>query len=294
MNKHINILIIDDNQTNVLLIQRILEGYNYNVSAILDSSEVVDVLANNHYDLILLDIMMPGIDGFEILEMINEKNIKTPVIMVSACHEKRYVTKAFENGAYDYLKKPVRKRELIESVEKALVSEQIDFEKREEKVMEKTESKAAGGWFEKYFSSAIRNLSKKKRILVVDDNVSDVILLEHALEEKEYKIISAFDGNSAVEMAVNEKPDLIMLDILLPGIDGMEVLRRIREDAVTADIPVVMVSCIHEHQYIQKAMDLGIESYITKPYKLNKLIDLVDEVFEEQVSTRGARSMKFF
>ncbi|PLX09223.1 MAG: hypothetical protein C0594_05745 [Marinilabiliales bacterium] len=276
------ILLIDDNETNVLLVTKILEHSDYIVKSVFHSREALEVLKNEEFDLVLLYIMMPEIDGFEVLDFI-KKNLQLtlPVIMLTACHEKRYIDRALDMGADDYLKKPTRKKELLEAIHNAL-GETSGSES------DTTKNK----WFDKYFGSALRTFAKKKTVMIVDDNVSDVILLEHALEEKKYKVISSHDGGEALEMAINEKPDIILLDILLPGMDGIELLKRIKQEESLMATPVLMVSCIHEHNYIQKAMEYGIESYVTKPYRLNKLVSLIEEVVSES-KEKPSKSIKF-
>ncbi|MBI4649551.1 MAG: response regulator [Bacteroidia bacterium] len=273
------ILSIDDNKTNNLLIQRILES-DYQVIPVYSGSEAIELLQTEQYDLILLDIMMPGVDGFKVMEFVREKYPSTPVIMVTACHEKRYLEQAFAKGAFDYIKKPYRKNELLIKVKNALYGKIRDLIEIEEKT-DSIKPKKEVSWFDKYFGSAIKFIKKRKTILIVDDNISDIILLEHALEEKNFNVLSAFDGNSALEMIQHNQPDLIITEIIMPGKDGIELLKSIRNIQSIKNIPVIIVSVIHEHEYIQKTMELGIEAYVTKPYMLNKMLEIIEDIFNE-------------
>ncbi|MBU0765396.1 MAG: response regulator [Bacteroidetes bacterium] len=277
MEKKIKILVVDDNRTNVLLIRKILESEGMEVTQALEGEEAFRLLGESTFDLVLLDIMMPDIDGFEVLATIRKDYNSVPVIMVSACHEKRNIKMAFDKGAVEYIKKPFRKKELLAKVTDVLNGGRSTYRDYEVYGSEiKNQS-----WFEKYFSSALKSFRKRKSVLIADDSISDVMLLEHALEEKNYRVLSAFDGNSALETICGERPDLVLLDIVMPGKDGIEVLQSMKGNPDTKDIPVIMISVIHEHEYIQKTMSLGIEAYVTKPYKLTKLVEIVEDVFNE-------------
>lgn len=277
MKKDYNILIVDDNKTNLLLLKNVLEKEGFRVGALESGKDVINVINMEEYHLVLLDIMMPEVDGFQVLDYIKSSGSNIPVIMLSACHERKYVEKANELGADEYIKKPFIKKDLLNKVYSLLnISQEIDLQPER-----KITKKANSSWFEKYFGSALRG-RKKKKICVVDDSITDVMLLEHALEEENYKVVSAYDGNTAVETIINEQPDLILLDILLPGINGIEVLKAIRNNPLTENIPAVMITVIHDHEYVQSAMELGIEAYVNKPYKLKMLVEIIDDIFKER------------
>ena len=107
------------------------------------------------------------------------------------------------------------------------------------------------------------------------------MMLTHVLEENNFKVLTAFNGSSALEILETETPDLVLLDIVLPGIDGLEVLKTIRSFENLKNIPVIIVSVIHEHGYIQRALDLKISAYVTKPYRLNHLREVIEDVMSE-------------
>lgn len=122
MSEKKKILIIDDSSTNVLLLQDILEEFGYNAIIKSDSIEALKCVPEEMPDLILLDIMMPGLSGFKFLEKLGQNNLinKIPVIMVTAKSDSTSKKKAKDLGAIDYIVKPISVEDIIERVEKAL------------------------------------------------------------------------------------------------------------------------------------------------------------------------------
>jgi two-component system KDP operon response regulator KdpE len=115
----------------------------------------------------------------------------------------------------------------------------------------------------------------KTRILVVDDELSIIKLLRANLETKGYEVLAAMDGAEALQVIEKELPDLIILDIMMPKIDGFEVCRRIRE---WSQIPIIMLSARHNVEEKAKCLNSGADDYITKPFGVNELIARVKAI----------------
>ncbi|HVP09599.1 MAG TPA: response regulator [Phycisphaerae bacterium] len=114
------------------------------------------------------------------------------------------------------------------------------------------------------------------KILVVDDNVQNRELLEAYMEELEgVRTIAASDGRQALALVESEKPDLILLDIMMPKMSGYEVCKKLKADPATKDIPVIMITALHETGDIERAVEVGTNDFITKP--VNRL-DLLARV----------------
>jgi len=107
------------------------------------------------------------------------------------------------------------------------------------------------------------------KILVVDDEVKACGLLKRFLETKGYDVITANNGVDAIEKVKNEKPDAMLLDIRMPGMEGIEVLKRIRE--FDKDVGVIMVTAVKEEETGKEALKAGADEYITKPIDFNYL-----------------------
>jgi len=110
---------------------------------------------------------------------------------------------------------------------------------------------------------------KTPAILVVDDNQQNLELLQAYLEDSECKTIPAKDGLEALEIISKNPPDLVLLDVMMPRMSGFEVCRRIKNNAQTADIPVIMVTALNELGDIERGIDSGTDDFISKP--VNKL-----------------------
>jgi len=103
------------------------------------------------------------------------------------------------------------------------------------------------------------------RILVVDDIPANVRLLEAKLGSEYFDVLTAPDGFKAIEAAKAEKPDIILLDVMMPGMDGFEVCRRLKADAETAHIPVIMVTALNDQTDRVQGLQAGADDFLTKP-----------------------------
>src|SRR5436190_5323958 len=118
----------------------------------------------------------------------------------------------------------------------------------------------------------------RKRVLVVDDEKDLVDLISYNLRRNGYDILCASDGNAALDVAAREMPDLILLDLMLPGIDGTEVARRLKADARTAAIPIIMLTAKGEETDVVVGLTIGADDYITKPFSMKVLLARIGTV----------------
>ena len=119
------------------------------------------------------------------------------------------------------------------------------------------------------------NHDRLPTVLVVDDNVPNLELIQAYLEDLECTTVAAYDGVEALEIVANEKPDLILLDVMMPKMSGFEVCRRLKNNPTTSDIPVIMVTALNEFGDIERGIDCGTDDFVSKP--VNKL-ELVTRV----------------
>lgn len=111
-----------------------------------------------------------------------------------------------------------------------------------------------------------------RRILVVDDEVNILELIRYNLEKDGYTVLTASDGNDALEMARREKPDLILLDVMLPGVDGLSICRLLRQNEETRKIPIIMISARGEELDKVLGLEIGADDYVTKPFSNRELL----------------------
>jgi twitching motility two-component system response regulator PilG len=117
---------------------------------------------------------------------------------------------------------------------------------------------------------------KKGKILVVEDEESLLMLERILLSSKGYSVTGVMDGKAAIDEISTNRPDLVILDIMLPEIDGFEVCRQIKENPVTSSIPVVMLTAKKSNQDVTRGMQVGADAYITKPFKSAKVIEVIE------------------
>jgi DNA-binding response OmpR family regulator len=138
-------------------------------------------------------------------------------------------------------------------------------------------------------ASPAPSASAKKTILVVDDEKDLVDLITFNLQRNGYQVLSAHNGNDALEIATTKNPDLVILDLMLPGIDGTEVARRLRSDARTANVPIIMLTAKGEETDVVVGLTLGADDYVTKPFSMKILLARLGTVLRraEQSAASG-------
>ncbi|WP_256647135.1 response regulator [Thermomonas paludicola] len=126
------------------------------------------------------------------------------------------------------------------------------------------------------------------RVLVIDDSPTIVALLKRMLQQNHCDVLVAYDGETGIEIARREVPDLIFLDIVLPGIDGFNALRTLRRDVVTKDVPIIMISGnaqATEQFYVQR---IGADDFMKKPFSRAEVFSRIASVLDENGIPRHA------
>ena len=235
-----SLLVVDDVESNLDILLEILED-DFDVAVALDGESALKTAADEKPDLILLDIIMPGIDGYEVCRRLKAdpdlRNI--PVIFLSALTEEDEKQKGLQLGAEDYITKPFVAAEIQKTINK-------------------------------YLSDLSPGLSPKTRvepfynILLVDDIKTNIDILFETLVD-EYDISVALDGLTAIKYAEEEGPDLILLDIMMPGMDGYEVCRHLKANYSTRNIPIIFITAMSEIEDESMGFEAGAVDFITKP-----------------------------
>ncbi len=119
-----------------------------------------------------------------------------------------------------------------------------------------------------------------KRVLSVDDEVDVQLILKTALQSEGFEVETAGNGPDALAIAKENPPDLVLLDVMMPGMSGFEVLRELKADDATSTIPVIMLTGVSERSKIQEALSSGTEFYIIKPFDFDDLMNKVNEALD--------------
>jgi len=116
-----------------------------------------------------------------------------------------------------------------------------------------------------------------KRILVVEDNEKNMYLISFILKKNGYEVIEALSGEEGIELAIKEKPDLVIMDIQLPGIDGLEATKRIRESEADGKLPIIALTSYAMTGDREKAFKAGCTGYIEKPINTETIIEKIEK-----------------
>ena len=126
----------------------------------------------------------------------------------------------------------------------------------------------------------------KGKILVVDDEIYIVHILDFSLGMEGYEVLTALDGEQALEKARQEHPDLIVLDIMMPKLDGYETCKMLKAEAGTKDIPVILLSAKGRNVDQKIGFEVGADDYITKPFSPRKLVERINAILGQTSPNR--------
>jgi len=237
------VLVIDDDPEMVVLLERALEGSNYRVFGALSADEGVRKAHEVNPDAILLDVTMPETDGWRALHRLKRdpEIAHIPVVMHTIVADQAL---GFSLGATDYLVKPVEREQLLTAL------------------------------------GRLRPVASGP-ILVVDDDENIRTLLSAILSEEHIPVAQAASGEEALRLVTQQLPRLIVLDLMMPGLDGFDVLRRLRAGAHTRHIPVVVVTAKSLTREEERLLSKEASMVITKNgLPLEQLLDQVRSVLE--------------
>ncbi|HED07709.1 MAG TPA: response regulator [Ignavibacteria bacterium] len=267
------ILLVEDNDVAIIQIKNLLEDEGLIIDSVVNVKEALKYIKNTVPDGFILDIMMPGIDGIEFLQKIRTfaftKTI--PVIMLTAkdlTHKELATIKG--NNVYQLIYKgDINKKELVSLVKGMLkISTKNSGTKDKEKTVSLISPKAKKRG--KVKSSDI------PKILVVEDNHDNMIVIEALLKNK-CKLLKAFDGKSGLELGKLKKPDLILMDITLPKIGGITVMKKLKSDPATSNIPIIALTAHAMTGDKEKFLSAGFDDYIKKPIDADDFIDHINK-----------------
>jgi CheY-like chemotaxis protein len=195
-------------------------------------------------DLILLDIIMPEMDGYEVCTKLKQdpKTYDIPVVFLTSLNNMEDIEKGFSCGAAEFISKPV-----VKSLVRNRLLNQL---------------KVSG--FKKKINIESELPNTKDTVLVVDDAPENVEVIMEILKE-DYNILFANSGEKAIDILKVQKPDLVLLDILMPGVDGYDVCKFIKDDSRLEDIPVIFLTILENSADIVQGLNLGAVDYVCKP-----------------------------
>ena len=267
-NSKSKILVVDDEPLNVKLLAAMIPSEQYETASAFSGDEALKIVRDFRPDLILLDIMMPGLNGYDLTRILksNTESCDIPIVLITAFRGSEYEIKGLEAGADEFLNKPVNKTELLTRA-KSL----IRLRQYKEQIKSRTCS----------INSVTSNIDEKNcidnaelnlpTILIVEDNKIDAKLLQRYLHGEPYQIKFASDGENAISRSQQERIDVILLDLLLPGKSGFEVCSALKEKENTQNIQIVAITGLSDLESKLKGIELGVDDYLIKPVNMHIL-----------------------
>jgi len=254
------IIFVDDVQYSLVSVKKILKE-NYEIFPAESSLILFKILENVKPNIILLDVNMPGMDGYKIIKTLktDERYADIPVVFLTSVNDKQSVVKGLNLGAVDYIVKPFETSKLIECIEKHTAAA---HEKKEEKIDP----------FDVDIGIDINDI--KPKILVVDDVASALKTIRYTLDSS-YDVYTLSESEKVIEFLKENKVDLIMLDYLMPVINGFELIPMIRQLSHYRKTPIIMLTSEGTLPALNAAIALGASDFIVKPYKSAELIEKI-------------------
>ncbi|NVO09164.1 MAG: response regulator [Bacteroidales bacterium] len=241
------ILLVEDSEPAIIQMKDILEERGYRLLIAHDGFEALRIIDQNIPDAIILDLMLPGIDGFEVLKTIREVDITAhvPVLILTAKHiSKEELHFLKRNNIHQLIQKgDVNCSELLNAIATMVYPESVETAKPQRKVSP---------------------IEGKPIVLVVEDNPDNMLTVKVLLSSK-YTIIEAFDSNQGLYLAKKHKPHLILMDIALPDMDGIEMFNILRKDPYLQEIPVIALTASAMTTDRETILAHGFDGYIAKP-----------------------------
>ncbi|MDF1498107.1 MAG: response regulator [Patescibacteria group bacterium] len=278
------ILIMEDEKIlQNILVKKLLEN-NYEVKAVDDGVQGITAIEDGYDpDLILLDMLMPNIDGFQVLERLknDEKYSLIPIIIISNSGQPVEVDRALSFGVVDYLiKSDFDPNEVLEKIKKYFdKNDSIETKIERKDVVEEEEEEEE----EKEKNDVVIDNAKKIKILLVEDDdfLRDICKIK--LEKEQFDVITSANGIDALKKIQEENPQLVLLDVILPGMDGFDILKNIKNNSKTSSIPIIMLTNLGQTDEVDRGISLGAEDYIIKAhFTVGEIIDKVRTVIKRK------------
>jgi len=261
------ILVVDDVLANVKLMEARLSAEYFDVVSALSGEEALAICERAQCDIVLLDVMMPDMDGFEVCRRLktSPSTHHLPVIMVTALDQIADRVKGLEAGADDFLTKPVSDLALIARVRSLVRLKMMTDELR----MRAVTSSEIG--MENPAREAIADSGRGGHVLVVDDRKASYERLQVMLAD-EHRVDVEPDGGGALFRVAEGSYDLVVVSLGLENFDGLRLCSQVRSLERTRNIPILAVTEAEDSARLMRGLEIGINDYLVRPIDRNELL----------------------
>lgn len=248
------VLLVEDSSAAAGQLTRYLSEWGFRSTVHPYGEGAVEKAQETQPQVILLDILLPDLAGWEVLKRLkaDPRTQRIPVVIVSVVDERPL---GMAQGATDYLVKPVSREQLRSALSRV-------FQRAPKtRKLAPSVSPSSGG---------------PPLLLIADDNESNIHTLSGYLRARGYDVGVARNGYEAIERALEDRPDAILMDIQMPVLDGLEATRRIRAHAETASIPIIALTALAMAGDRERCLAAGADDYLSKPVSLRALVKAID------------------
>jgi len=240
----LKILVVDDNEEFCQNVKDIMELKDYAVATAYDGFKAVELVKQDGFDLVLMDVKMPKMDGVATFKKIREIAPDIPVIMVTAYAVEELIREALRGGAFGSLRKPLDFDKLFELIERAMPNRAL--------------------------------------VLVVDDDQNLCASINDVLSDRGYRVSVAYDGNAAVERAWENNFDIMLLDLKLPILNGLETYLAIRDFRPNVVVIIITGYAQEMSDVVQQALQGNAYACLEKPINMEALLSLLRQIEEQK------------
>src|SRR5437764_3045347 len=260
------ILVVEDNVTNIMLLEARLAAEYFEVVTAMNGPEALEVCARGQCDIVLLDVMMPGMDGFETCRRLkaNPRTVHVPVIIVTALDQPSDRVTGLEAGADDFLTKPVDDVSLF-----ARVRSLVRLKMMTDELRMREETGQSMGLTDA--SETMFDPDPSGRIVIVEDRPESVAWFRGALEAKN-KVADIATFEEALVSARGGDFDLIVVSLGIRGFDGLRLCSHLRSLAEISNTTILVLVSEGENRKLAQALDMGVNDYLMRPVDRNELM----------------------
>ncbi len=243
------VLVVDDDPATTYVFKGLLMASGYSVIVSHRGQQALELARARHPDLIIMDIRMPDVDGLQITDILHHdpETQEIPVLVVSVTEAEE---QAYRAGASAYLSKPVRLGKLVVTAQELLAQKNL--------------------------------VTRMFKVLIIDDDEAIRAVCREVLEKQGYAVSEAETGRAGLDMLSKAPVDVVLLDVMLPDFDGFQVTEKIRSDRNMADVPIIFISARGQTSDKVKALKLGGDDYMVKPFDALELGARVDSVIQRK------------
>jgi CheY-like chemotaxis protein len=260
------ILLADGKTSNIQLLKILLTHEGYAVCTTNTGEECISLAQSETPDLILLDALLPDMNGFDVAVKLKSDSATKdiPIIFLTAVNTPSDYIHAFNIGATDLLIKPFCKEELVLKITQALLVSKLM----------------------RLGLELPKDFYKDKKILLVDDVWSNVFLNKILFSNEGYNVCTANSGTTCIEVAQKEKPNIILLDVMMPDISGFDAAFIMKKDPVTFDIPILFLTALNTPADLVHGLQVGASGFLVKPSSKEELLMQVKKILavDEMIS----------